>query len=160
MPLGLRSSLLFASCSNPIALVKTVFLFPTPLLAAPEEIRLGILRSSSQSSLCTSVSDPGVYRGSLIREVLREIRSLFWRIAEIRRTQIHRRRASINPFPETSLRPKEYRHALASCIADIQNLSTRRPVTLLDVSLVAQGWAAGADWSRRNLCNSSNESRA
>jgi hypothetical protein len=101
------------------------------------------------SSLCAEQAL--VYRASLVRAILREIRNLFWRIREIRRTQLHRRGISINPLRQTPSPPERRENALACCIQDTRSLCTSRPVTtLIEAQLFVQGWELGADWLNRN----------
>jgi hypothetical protein len=110
----------------------------------------------SNDSLCAGQA--GLYRGSLVRAVLREIHSLLWRIREIRRTQSHRRGISINPLPEKTWPPALRESALTCCMRDTHSLSaSRQHLTLTEVELFVRGWEAGAEWYARN-CGT--ESRA
>jgi len=106
----------------------------------------------ASSSCRASTRPPRALRASLAQEVLREIRSLFRRISEIRSRELDRRGISIDPLREIALPREERESALAGCIEDTQNLYTSRPgTTLIDSELFVRGWDAGSAWSHRNL---------
>jgi hypothetical protein len=90
------------------------------------------------------VAPPPEFRLSLAQAVSREIRSLFRRIAEIRKQSLDLQGVSINPCPELSLPLEQRESALKCCIQDIRNLYASRPgTTLIDVQLFHQGWKCG-----------------
>ena len=91
-------------------------------------------------------------RISLLRAVLREIRSLISRIAEIRDRQLDLQGVSVDPCQEQSFPPELRESALARCIADTRNLYKSRPATtLIDAELFVQGWKLGIAWGCHNL---------
>jgi hypothetical protein len=105
----------------------------------------------ASSSACASTTRPHVFRVSLVREVLREIHNLFWRIGEIRRRGLDRMGMQIDPCPEIPLPHEQRERALACCIQDTHNLCKSRPVTSpIEVELFVRGWEAGAAWLFRN----------
>jgi hypothetical protein len=105
----------------------------------------------ASSFACASKARPHLFRVSLAREVLREIRNLFWRIGEIRRRALDRQRISIDPLREIRLPHEPQASALACCIRDTHNLYACRPLTtLIEAELFVRGWEAGAAWPFRN----------
>lgn len=112
--------------------------------------RSGRYGYASGSSL-PSRKPPHPFRVSLAREVLREIRNLFVRIAKLRAKQLDRQGISLEPL-SPQLFPLVLREkALSDCTQDMRSLYTdhRRP-TLTDLQLFAQAWKLGAEWSARN----------
>jgi hypothetical protein len=101
----------------------------------------------ASSSACASITRPQVFRVSLVREVVREIHNLFWRIGEIRRRGLDRVGMQIDPCPEIPLPHEQRESVLACCIQDTHNLCKSRPVTSpIEVELFVRGWEAGAAW--------------
>ncbi len=91
------------------------------------------------------------FRLSLAREVLREIRSLLHRIAEIRRRKLDHRGICVDPTLGISIPSEQAENALNACIRDMQGLYMSRPATTLsDAELFAQGWTAAFLWCYRN----------
>jgi len=86
------------------------------------------------------------FRASQVREVVREIHNLFWRIGEIRRRGLDRVGMQIDPCPEIPLPHEQRESVLACCIQDTHNLCKSRPVTSpIEVELFVRGWEA---WCR------------
>lgn len=107
----------------------------------------GYTNSSAQSS----TTPPRLFRASLAREVLREIRSLFWRIGELRDKELDRQGICVDPLPSKSYPLALRERALADCSMDTHNLCiSRRHVTLIDAQLFLQGWKLGCAWAFRN----------
>jgi hypothetical protein len=79
----------------------------------------------ASSFACASKTRPHLFRVSLAREVLREIRNLFWRIGEIRRRALDRQGISTDPLREIRLPHEPQASALACCIRDTHNLYAR-----------------------------------
>jgi hypothetical protein len=101
----------------------------------------------ANSSARASSSPPPLFRSSLLREVLREIRNCLRRIGEIRRRALDRQGISIDPLPEIAA-PCARESGSACCIRDMQNLYNVRPATtLIDAELFLQGWTCGAAWN-------------
>jgi hypothetical protein len=65
-------------------------------------------------------------RLSLVREALREIRNLVWRIREIQRRKLDRVGFEV-PQLQGQILPDVRENALACCIRDTRNLYTARP---------------------------------
>lgn len=79
---------------------------------------------------------------------LLELRNLFYRIGQLRKTNLYRTGLDIGPAFETtqgeSVRECTRTHA---CTRDMQNLYAMRPwVTILDVELFLAGWKQGSAW--------------
>lgn len=104
----------------------------------------------SNSHGLVSLAPPSMFRASLVRAVLREIRSLLWRIREIRHRSLDRMGIVIDPHHQTtSLAERE--SASDCCSKDTQNLYRDRPLTtLIEAELFVRGWEAGAEWGGHN----------
>lgn len=108
----------------------------------------------ASSSALVSTTPPRLFRVSLVREVLREIRNLFWRIGEIRRRELDRQGIWVNPLPDKSYPLALRERALGDCSTDTHNLCTsRHHVSLIEVQKFVQGWTLGCAWGLRNSGN-------
>jgi hypothetical protein len=89
-------------------------------------------------------------RFSMVREVLREIRNLVWRIRMIQCRNLDRQGIEI-PRLEEHIASDLRESALKQCMRDMQSLSAfPRLSSLIDAELVAQSWNRGAMWALRN----------
>jgi len=97
-----------------------------------------------------STKPPRLLRLSLVRALLREMRSLLWRIGEIRSRQLDQQGISVNPL-QKSYPAMARERALDDCNRDMRNLYiSRRYTTLIEAEIFAQGWSYGAAWGLRN----------
>ena len=89
-------------------------------------------------------------RLSMLREALREIRNLVWRIQTIQCRNLDRRGIEIPRLGE-HIAPDLRESALRQCIRDTQSLcASPRLSSLIDAELVSQSWNRGAMWALHN----------
>ena len=99
----------------------------------------------SSSAGPESTSPPRALRLSLARAILREIRNLVWRIAEIRRRELDLQGISIDLPPEIAFPREQQESGLAHCMQGTHNLCTsRHAVSPIEVELFLQGRRCGA----------------
>jgi hypothetical protein len=125
---------------------------PGTQAAASADDRKHKSRPAPSSSQPFSSLGSHLYRSSLARAILLEIRNLLSRIQEIRKTQIHRRGAAIDPLGQTQSALEDRKSAIDCCISDMRNLYAHRPhTTLIEAELFVEGWKAGIAWGRSNM---------
>ena len=99
-------------------------------------------------------SHRGWYRVSLVQTLLREFRSLFFRIRELRRTQSDPRGVLIDPWYRAPVEPSVRQHAIDCGSQDRRNLCRHHPHrTPVDFELLAAAWALGGCWISGSMGN-------
>lgn len=111
----------------------------------------------ANSQGCASATAPPIFRLSLVREAVFEIRNLVWRMLEIRRRSLDRTGILIHPLHEIVSRQEQRESALEGCIRDMHNLCKHRPpLGLIEAELFVRAWESGAAYMQ---CMSSTQSR-
>lgn len=89
-----------------------------------------------------------VHRWALLYRFLLEVRSLFWRIVRLQRTQLYRKSLCIGPaFEKTPDGLFQVSARTRACSRDMQSLYATRPgLTILDAELFLAGWKLGSEW--------------
>jgi len=99
-------------------------------------------------------SHRGWYRVSRVQTLLREFRSLFFRIPELRRKQLDHRGFLIDPLYRAAVEPSVRQHAIDCCSQDTRNLCRRRPhMTPVDFESFAEARVWGDCWISRSMGN-------